>query len=85
MKTMTAEEASKNFVDLIAAGRNGPVEIMKSGKSVGYFVSLDDLGRLQQEIEDDILGAAATKALAGGLAEKERVNALMARFPDAGA
>lgn len=85
MKTIPISELDRSVDILLASGITGPVELTRAGESVGYYFTHDDVARLQVQLEDSIWGDAAEKALTGGMASKERVKALMERFPDAGA
>lgn len=79
MKTMTAEEASQNFSDLHAAGRSGPVEIMRDGVRLGVFLPQADA----ELIGDMLLAQKAAIAKAEGYVGLEASEALMRKFLDA--
>ena len=84
MKTIPISELKGSLDALLAASKEEPVELTYEGQSIGYFLKRDDIAQLQTQIEDTAWGDAAEKALTGGMASKERIKALMERFPDAG-
>lgn len=53
MQIMTVKQAKNNFGELTKSLAKEPVIITKNNKPIGAFVSLQDLDRLMQDINDE--------------------------------
>ncbi|MFT4928981.1 MAG: PHD/YefM family antitoxin component YafN of YafNO toxin-antitoxin module [Phenylobacterium sp.] len=80
MKTFTLTEAQQNFDDMLNLSLVEAVKIQKYNKDFAVIISAEkyaELERLNELVEDNILGAMSEKALKEGFTADSEVTSLL--------